>query len=758
MQLSFVFKEEGTTSLEIDADVEVMVDIVKQVSKMLDAGQMLVVSIYVDGAGCEPHRAVMLLGTTKVVYYDPSGNDESQSDHHRLRSTHIRGFLRRTFGVDFGTSFSDVAGVDAACPQGAKGSCDFNCNAHCMVAVISACYAGLSNAMPTMCVMRRMGVKVMDTIAAVLPSVLVKLAVEHGGSPFEPECSKCAPLGGWQPSVFRQYKARFRFEKSLPEWRQLIGAAIAVDERVVDAVALRGGAAARAAPVSKRESTAGAMRSNSDGRLELEECVRAPVAQVVILGDIGAGTGSAMRTAWRQADPREIELLVGVSVETDAILLWAPHLRGDEMYRQARYVPSVEEMEPTSEAMKVVDVFKVSLPCAPYAMDLFDRFLGFPTADSRSSCMIALAGLIASSRKGLWVIENIRGFETSPLCIFIRNLVSACGGGSMLWVGYGAHYHLPSNGTRVYLFVANVVAKHLLAGIEAELRKRVPSTRTKLADILQKRGNSQLVSKDFVLVLDEVERGGDRDGPRRVGVLMVRETGAFVAVAFGADRDSDNAARQRVARTALGSMGGYVIGDQCFEFTRAGVCEVTGVEPELVAHLSNGDEFRALGGIAHVAIEEVAWSAVLSSLVEHKEVWRKAFALGPRMPDDPLSQVVQRHVSSYSNSLCLNVLPWEGQTVLCQFDGFAALPWLRVCVASQTPPLAHLQQQAQNGLNVVAAWMPLSDDVSDTVPEFGVVSPSTARLHLLQKASVVCGIPEPRVWTSENLKADSPPR
>jgi hypothetical protein len=113
-----------------------------------------------------------------------------------------------------------------------------------------------------------------------------------------------------------------------------------------------------------------------------------------------------MRTAWKQFDPREIELLVGMTVETDMILLWAPHLRGDERYKQARYVSSVEEMEPTSEAMMAVNVFKVSLPCAPNAMDLFDRFLGFPTADSRASCMSALAGLIASSRKGLWAMGD----------------------------------------------------------------------------------------------------------------------------------------------------------------------------------------------------------------------------------------------------------------------------------------------------------------------------------------------------------------
>ena len=115
--------------------------------------------------------------------------------------------------------------------------------------------------------------------------------------------------------------------------------------------------------------------------------------------------------------------------------------------------------------------------------------------------------------------------------------------------------------------------------------------------------------------------------------------------------------------------------------------------------------------------------AVLSSLVAHEAVWHKAFALGPRMPDDPLSQVVQRHVSSFSNSLCLNVLPWEGQTLLGQFDGFAELPWLRVCVASQLPPVAHLQLQAKTGLMVVAGWVPLSDDVSNTVRDFGVVSP-----------------------------------
>jgi hypothetical protein len=630
LQLSFVFKDEGTTSLEVDADVEIMVDVVKQVSKMLDTRQMLVVSIYVDGAGCEPHRAIMLLGTSDVVYYDPSGNDVSQSDHHRLRSTHIRGFLRRTFGVDFGTSFSDVAGVDAACPQGAKGSCDFNCNAHCMVAVISACYAGLPNAMPFMCVMRRLGVKVMDTIAAILPSALVKLAVEHRGSPFDPECSRYAPLGGWQPSVFNHYKARYRFERSMSEWRQRIVCALAVDERAVGSANDRCGPAAQASPISKRESTAGAVRVNPSVYLELDGCETVSEPQVVILGDIGAGTGSAMRTAWKQSDPREIVLIVGVSVEPDMSLLWAPHIRGDDMYKQARFVPSIEEMEPTSEAMIAVNVFKVSLPCAPNAMDLFDRFLGFPTADSRAACMIALAGLIASCRKGLWVIENTRGFETSPLCIFIRNLVSACGGGSMLWVGYGAHYHLPSNGIRVYLFVANVVAKHLLAGIEAELRSRAPSSRMKLSDVLQKRGNSQPVSKDLVIVYDKNEHGGSFYGPRRVGTLT--KDGGFVAVAYGADRDSDNAARQRVARTALGSMGGYVLGDQCLEFTRAGVCEVTGTEPELVSHLSNGDEFRALGGIAHVGIEEAVWVRFCRLLSRMKRYGTKLLLWGRECP------------------------------------------------------------------------------------------------------------------------------
>jgi hypothetical protein len=755
LQLSFVFGDEGATSAEVDADVEAMVDVVKQVSKLLDARQMLVVSIYVSGAGCEPHRAIMLLGTSAVVYYDPSGNADSQSDHHRLRSTHIRSYLRQKFGVDFGTSFSDVAGVDAACPQGAKGSCDTNCNAHCMVAVISACYAGLQNAMPVMCVARRLGVKVMDTIAAILPSALVKFAVEHRGSPFEPECSKYAPLGGWQPSVFDHYQARFRFERSMPEWRKVILCALAVDERADGPASACFGPASQATPDGKRKNTAGALRLSPSVQLEPDGCETASELQVVVLGDIGAGTGSTMRTAWRRSDQRAIEVKVGISVEPDTTLLWGPHLRGDELYRQARFIHTVEELEPTSEAMMAVNVFKASLPCAPNAMDLFDRFLGFPTADSRAACMIALAGLIASCRKGLWVIENTRGFETSLLCTFIRNLVSACGGGSMLWVGYGAHYHLPSNGVRVYLFVANVVAKHLLAGIEVELRSRAPSSRMRLSDVLRKRGNSQPVSEDLVLVRDKTERGGSFDGPRRISTLT--RGGAFVAVAYGADLASDVAARQRVARTALVSMGAYVLGDQCLEFTRAGVCAVTGTEPELVSHLSNGDEFRALGGIAHVGIEEAVWDAVLSSLVAHASVWREAFALGPRMPDDPLTQVVQRHVSTFSSSLCLNVLPWKGQTLMAQFDGFAELPWLRVCVAGQLPPVAHLQLQAKTGLMLVVAWLPLSDDVSSTALELDIVPPTTSMMQLLQKASEVCGVPVPQFWSRENLKAGSPP-
>jgi hypothetical protein len=142
LQLSFDFGPQGEVSDLVKTDVDAMAETIKQMAKMLAIGQMLAVSVYIDGASCEPHRAILLVNADSVVYYDPSGSASSHSRHHAMRSRYTIDFLCENFGADSDVEFTAMAGVDHVCPQGAPGSCDFNCNALCMLAVTAASYVG----------------------------------------------------------------------------------------------------------------------------------------------------------------------------------------------------------------------------------------------------------------------------------------------------------------------------------------------------------------------------------------------------------------------------------------------------------------------------------------------------------------------------------------------------------------------------------------------------------------------------------------
>jgi hypothetical protein len=205
MQSSFVFRDEGGTSILVDADVDIMMGVIKLLMKMLLGRQMLVVPVYISGAGCESHRAMLLVGSSDVTYYDPSGGGLGQSIHHRERGAHILTALRDCFDNFSGTTFSSAAGEDDACPQGALEACNFNCNALCMLLVVAASLGGVSRALPTIRVLRRLGVKVMDCLSAILPTALTKLASEYDPL-FERECSEASTLGGWIPTKVRRLR------------------------------------------------------------------------------------------------------------------------------------------------------------------------------------------------------------------------------------------------------------------------------------------------------------------------------------------------------------------------------------------------------------------------------------------------------------------------------------------------------------------------------------------------------------------------
>jgi hypothetical protein len=143
LQLSFVFGEEGGCVDEVVAvaDATVMIGIVKLLMGTLIGRQMIVMPVYINGAGCDPHRAILLVGSVEVVYYDPSGAE--YREHHCLRGAFVMAFLQEHFGSCPSMSFAGAAGQDNACPQGAPDACDFNCNALCMLLVAAACSGGV---------------------------------------------------------------------------------------------------------------------------------------------------------------------------------------------------------------------------------------------------------------------------------------------------------------------------------------------------------------------------------------------------------------------------------------------------------------------------------------------------------------------------------------------------------------------------------------------------------------------------------------
>jgi hypothetical protein len=213
-------------------------------------------------------------------------------------------------------------------------------------------------------------------------------------------------------------------------------------------------------------------------------------------------------------------------------------------------------------------------------------------------------------------------------------MVSAAGGGSILWTRVAAEHALPVNGTRTHLLLANRESMHLLDGIEKDLRNGDKVTRILLSDVLRHAGNTRKVSDELVFVPDKIEHSGSADGPKRLGTLTKNKV--FVAVVYSSSVATDVAARPRVSSFSLGMMGAYRVGNDCVEFTRRGVCAVTGSDPMLVAHLSDEDAFRALGGVANYGVEARVWEAVASSLVLFSPQWVKAFAVKALKPNHHL--------------------------------------------------------------------------------------------------------------------------
>jgi hypothetical protein len=69
----------------------------------------------------------------------------------------------------------------------------------------------MDKAMTILRILRRLGVKAMDRVAAILPSAIVRTACAHDPG-HQTECSGFTPLGGWQPSQYDAISQRERFE------------------------------------------------------------------------------------------------------------------------------------------------------------------------------------------------------------------------------------------------------------------------------------------------------------------------------------------------------------------------------------------------------------------------------------------------------------------------------------------------------------------------------------------------------------------
>jgi hypothetical protein len=277
-----------------------------------------------------------------------------------------------------------------------------------------------------------------------------------------------------------------------------------------------------------------------------------------------------------------IVVKVGMTVEPVEPLLFAPKVRDDPLYKSACFVRFVEKLDPNSASFRALHIINGSLPCAANRVNLRNEFLGWCVPDSRVMSMFVMGSIAACGQKALVKLENTRAFASSPACIFVRDMVSAAGGGSILWTGVGADQSLPVNGTRTHLLLANSESMHLLEGIERDLRNGSRVKRILLSDILGREGNTQKVSEELVYVHDKVAHGGSADGPTRVGMLT--KNNVFASIVYRSSEATDVAARPRVSTSALGVMGAYRVGNVCVEFTRIGVCAVTGSDPLLVAH------------------------------------------------------------------------------------------------------------------------------------------------------------------------------
>jgi hypothetical protein len=195
-----------------------------------------------------------------------------------------------------------------------------------------------------------------------------------------------------------------------------------------------------------------------------------------------------------------------------------------------------------------------------------------------------------------------------------------------------------------------------------------------------------------------------------------------------------------------------MLGGRIVEITDRGYCDVIGVDPVCVAHLSEEEKFRALGGIANVGVEERGWKAVARSMKEHPSEWAKAFAVSPLPPNHPLSNVVQGCASSYVGSSFLRVLHWEGKVLLAPFAKFTQLPFLRTLVIGETPPVEHIQWQSETGLFRIVGWAPLRHGLTSGAAVSDCIgSPSPRLSALLVKVSEVCKVATPRLWSVDDL-------
>jgi hypothetical protein len=88
------------------------------------------------------------------------------------------------------------------------------------------------------------------------------------------------------------------------------------------------------------------------------------VLPTLILADFGAGTGSNVQIGAKACRGRGIDVKVGMTVEPIEALLFGPKNRNDPLYESARFLHSVEELEPNSVSFGALHIINGSLPCA----------------------------------------------------------------------------------------------------------------------------------------------------------------------------------------------------------------------------------------------------------------------------------------------------------------------------------------------------------------------------------------------------------